>query len=369
MIKNIGPLIGADELLNHQVPMSFAMVSVPDYSWTEKIWTTLIRRDGSLQVDAGLGKYPNRNVIDGFGGISRGREQRTVRASRQLDSAPESTSVGPLHYEVLDPLKSVRFAMHENDAQPVRYEVSLEGTMPPFFEKRHYGIKEGRVNFDVVRYHQAVVPSGFVEIDGERIPIAPEEWYGFRDHSWGIRDNVGERPRDLAPSDRSGYADYLMHWSPMVLERPNGERYEVQYYLIKSKGSVDHFSGFINHPDGRQDPILEAMPELTYDEKTGDAIAGPITLILSGGEKRVLEVTPFTDTGFRLHPALYAKWNGAHHGTWRGEAHVEGERIEDCEVEYEVRKNPAWQLRDRPVRVREGDATGFGILEHFQFGS
>ena len=40
--------------------------------------------DGSLQVDFGLGKYHNRGVIDGFGGISRGREQWTVRGSREL---------------------------------------------------------------------------------------------------------------------------------------------------------------------------------------------------------------------------------------------------------------------------------------------
>ena len=32
--------------------------------------------------------------------MSRGREQWTVRGSRELRSAPEETSIGPIHYEV-----------------------------------------------------------------------------------------------------------------------------------------------------------------------------------------------------------------------------------------------------------------------------
>jgi hypothetical protein len=49
-------------------------------AWTEKIWASIARTDGTLQLDFGLGKYQNRGIIDGFGGVSRGREQWTVRA-------------------------------------------------------------------------------------------------------------------------------------------------------------------------------------------------------------------------------------------------------------------------------------------------
>ena len=47
-----------------------------------------------------LGRYQNRNVMDAFGGISRGNEQWTVRASRELVGDPTTTAVGPLTYEV-----------------------------------------------------------------------------------------------------------------------------------------------------------------------------------------------------------------------------------------------------------------------------
>ena len=74
-IRGIGSLHGADEGLNHQIVDTFATVSESDYSWTEKIWVSVASADGSVQLDFGLGKYHNRGVIDGFAGISRGREQ------------------------------------------------------------------------------------------------------------------------------------------------------------------------------------------------------------------------------------------------------------------------------------------------------
>ena len=79
-----GPLVPSDELLVHQVAQTFARVGSSDRSWTEKVWAMAATADGSLSVAFGLGKYPNRNVMDAFGGVSRGTEQWTVRASRRL---------------------------------------------------------------------------------------------------------------------------------------------------------------------------------------------------------------------------------------------------------------------------------------------
>jgi hypothetical protein len=95
--RDIGPLRRADEGLNHQIVDTFATVRESDLSWTEKIWTSIARIDGTLQLDCGIGKYQNRGVIDGFGGVSRGREQWTVRASRELgiDADVEPGPVSP----------------------------------------------------------------------------------------------------------------------------------------------------------------------------------------------------------------------------------------------------------------------------------
>ena len=126
-IKDIGGLRGADETLNHQIVDTFATLAQSDLAWTEKIWASIARTDGALQLDFGLGKYHNRGIIDGFGGVSRGREQWTVRASRELDSAPEEIAIGPVHYEIVEPLKQVRFRLEPNDVQPISFDIVLSG--------------------------------------------------------------------------------------------------------------------------------------------------------------------------------------------------------------------------------------------------
>ena len=101
MTPNLGRPLPADEMLNHQTANLFSRVGESDLGWTEKIWFSIPKKDGSIQIDFGLGKYQNRNVFDGFAGISRGREQWTVRGSRVLSSDPSFLGVGPISYEIV----------------------------------------------------------------------------------------------------------------------------------------------------------------------------------------------------------------------------------------------------------------------------
>ena len=72
--------------------------------------------------------------MDVYGGVSRGTEQWTVRASRELGADGDSSTVGPLHYDVLEPMRSVRFALDANDAQPVSFEWIFAAVVPPVLE-------------------------------------------------------------------------------------------------------------------------------------------------------------------------------------------------------------------------------------------
>ena len=110
-MNSIAPLLAADETFTHQVTDTFAAVGVSDPAWTEKVCAMAMARDGSLQIGFGLGKYTNRNVMDAYAAVSRGKEQLTVRASRRLATAPGDTVVGPIHYEVVRPLEAVRFRL------------------------------------------------------------------------------------------------------------------------------------------------------------------------------------------------------------------------------------------------------------------
>ena len=95
MNNPVGELLPEDEGFTHQVTETFASVGSSDPAWTEKVCAMAMARDGSLQIGFGLGKYTNRNVMDAYAALSRGREQLTVRASRALAPAPTTTAVGP----------------------------------------------------------------------------------------------------------------------------------------------------------------------------------------------------------------------------------------------------------------------------------
>src|SRR4051794_32995460 len=155
IMTDLGPLGPLDELLAHQIVDTFATVSQSDRSWTEKICAMAAATDGSLSLGFGLGKYPNRGVMDAYAGVSRGTEQWTVRASRELGADGESTTVGPLHYEVLEPMRRIRFALTTNDVQPVSFEWIFEAAVPAVLENHEiHRARDGRrIDADIARYH------------------------------------------------------------------------------------------------------------------------------------------------------------------------------------------------------------------------
>ena len=268
MDGSIGPLVAADEGFCHQIADTFAIVGQSDLSWTEKVWTSVFSPDGSIQIDAGLGKYPNRNVMDGFAGVSRGREQFTVRVSRELSQDPEATDVGPLHYAVTKPLEAVRFALDPNEGAAIAFDLEMTALTPPYFEDRdrRWDRMGMRVVSDLLRYHQPVRASGWVEVEGDRKDVS---WVGFRDHSWGVRRDVGAAPSDIRqPSRALADTDYLMHWAPFALQTPEGEWYELQYYLQETSRAQIYRSGHLNLADGSQVKAWRVTPDVRFDPDT-----------------------------------------------------------------------------------------------------
>jgi hypothetical protein len=381
MIPSIAPLTAADEWFNHQIVNTHAAVGTPDHAWTEKAWFTLMRKDAQLQANFGLGKYANRNVLDGFAGVQRGTQQRTVRASRVLAPRIEDLDVGPLRYEVIEPFKAIRLTLAENAAQPLRFELTFHATMPAFFEKRDVVINAGRMASDTIRCHQAGTVSGWIEIEGERIAVDPDEWFGFRDRSWGVREHVGVDPSDLVPGSAGGTGSnkagggYHFNWLVSKIDRPDGTSYDLAYYFrdFGGGGPPDFLSGYINESDGRQFPILHLYPEIDYRASDKGAMKGRVTAILAGQgaavETRVFEIEAINpEMGFRLLPGMYGDWKGQIHGSYKGEDFLDGECIDDVNAPEKTAENYRWQIRDRPMRIREGENAGYGDMESIILG-
>ncbi|MGD0392457.1 MAG: hypothetical protein ABSC41_07415 [Acidimicrobiales bacterium] len=363
MANPLGPLGPADERFDHQIADTFATVGLSDPSWTEKVCAMTARRDGSLQLGFGMGKYTNRNVLDGYAGLSRGPEQITVRASRRLFPRFDDSSVGPIHYEVLEPMKRVRFVLEPNPCQPLAFDWVFEGVLPPATEERtHQRTPLGyRVSADLVRYHQIGTSSGWVEIDGIREDITSDRWVSTRDHSWGVRYDVGTPPTDTDPFNPVTEMNFQMIWSPILMTDPDGAHWGLFMHLIEMTGFGHHrrtVTGAIEHDDGRVERMTDIRPNLAFDPVNRRLLGGDVTVTLDDGSVRSFLMEVPTATGFHLGTGLYFGWQGHHHGEWRGELHVDGERIEDCRPAVVARQ--LHQIRDTFVVVRDLDSGAEG---------
>ena len=360
MPNSVGPLGPADERFDHQIPDTFATVGVSDPSWTEKVCAMAARRDGSLQLGFGMGKYTNRNVLDAYAGVSRGTEQITVRGSRRLFPAFDESAVGPVRYEILEPMKRVRFSLEPNDCQPLSFEWTYEAVLPPATEERtHQRTPLGyRVSSELVRYHQIGKASGWVEIDGVREEITPEEWVSTRDHSWGVRYDVGTPPTDVDPFNPVSEMDFQMIWCPALMADPDGTQWGLFMHLVDLSGfghSHRTVTGAVEHLDGTVERMADIRPDLSFDPVNRRLLGGEVVVTLEDGAVRRFELEVPTATGFHLGAGLYFGWEGHHHGEWRGELHVDGEHLADCSEPSLARR--LHQVRDTFVRIHE-PATG-----------
>lgn len=364
---NNGPLGNNDELLCHQFPDTFATVSQSDLSWTEKVCAMAARRDGTLQVGFGLGKYPNRNVMDGYAAVARGHENWVVRATRALAPEFDETSIGPIAYEVLEPMQRVRLSCAGNAEQPISYEVVFQASLPAQLEGRDQSRSPSgaRVMADLTRYHQIGVASGWVEVDGERTEINEEEWICTRDHSWGVRYHVGEHPRDLEPLyelDQIEGLQWRFGWSPALMTTTAGDTYGIHHFFqeLNAFGFEQRkLSGGIEHPDGSMAGFAALRPELRYDTETRRMLGGVLHFTMADGSARPIEIEPVGEAGVHLGLGKYFGLDGAWHGQWRGPLVVEGEHVPDTRVPEVLRR--IHQIRDTMVAYHDPVGGGAGI--------
>jgi hypothetical protein len=375
MSQSIGPLLPSDEGFNHQIVDTFAAVSQSDYSWTEKVCGMAAARDGSLQLAFGFGKYTNRNVVDAYAGVSRDLEQWTVRGSRALAIDPENVSVGPIHYEIIDPLKVIHVWLEPNDVQPIAFDILFHGVVPPFLEEREdrRDIHGFRRNADQIRFHQTGTAAGWAEVAGRRMEITPDAWMSTRDHSWGIRQDVGVPLADMEPADPMDLVPKVLAiWNPVLLERKDGSRYALHHYHLEVSGpgfKHEKFQGGIENPDGSREMFASLKPEIRFDPINKRLLDGKFIFSMTDGSVRPLEVAAIGDTGFHLGTGLYhGGLDGKYHGSWRGELHLDGEYFENCADPETVGR--IHQFRDCMIKVVDpvGGGIGWGNCQTFVKG-
>ncbi len=374
MAGTTGPLLPSDEQFNHQVVETFATVGQSDPAWTEKVCGMAASKDGSLQIGFGFGKYTNRNVVDAYAGICRGTEQWVVRGSRALNADPDSVDVGPISYEILEPLQQVRVSLARNDTQPIAFELVFRAAAACVVEDREdrrdmHGYRKAT---DQIRYHQTGVASGWLEIEGERFVIDEDEWVATRDKSWGIRPSVGLPPVDMEPDLHEFIPSALAIWNPVLFQRPDGSHYAFHHYYLHFAGpgfTHQRVQGGFEDETGQTGRVTAMQPSLRFDPATKRLQGGEFALQLEDGSERSLKFEKLSETGFYLGAGHYHGGDGHHHGSWRGQLHVDGDHVENAADPAVIERYN--QFRDCMIRVEDPatGAVGWGNCQTYVHGA
>ncbi len=183
-------LTDLDETLMHQVSLPFEYAQTSDHRFYDRYYISTFAPDGRFALINGMGVYKNMNVMDGFAATRSGVFQRNRRFSRALrpNLPGMRMELGPLRAEILEPFKKARYVC-EADGDADSYDLTFDAFLPPHLENHHVSRGDGRLHTDYWRQSQLGHVNGSLRIGGETVKV--ENWFMWRDHSWGVRPGVG----------------------------------------------------------------------------------------------------------------------------------------------------------------------------------
>lgn len=340
-----------DDMLCHQVARPFESVSQTDINWTERVHFPCMSIDGKYIIDVGFGYYPNRDVMDAFGGVAAGSKVYYMRGARQLRPRADEVGVGPLRWEVIEGLKKIRCVMDRNDAG-FAWDLVFEASFPPSNEEYHTTWRDGRLQEDQVRFYQMGRLSGWLEIDGGRIEVTPEMWRANRDRSWGVRGSMTGPAPGQKPATARGGGLYNFAYIQF-------EDWAIQHFRSEdSDGAPTYHFATRYFPDRVEDvPAMEQTAELYPGQLHPKS--GTYTYHTADGSK--LDMTfEHMGTSFPTLVGGYGNYNGFIQGQWMGEEWVDTGRVDLSDPEG---RSKMVGLFDHACRVQCGDEVGYAIVE------
>ena len=348
-------LIHLDETLHHQASRPFRMVGVSDHRFFDRYWFEALDPAGEVAVIAGLAFYKNMGTCDGFVSVQRHHWQHNLRLARPLTDDIDRTQLGPLEVTVIEPFRHLRLRLGSNDSG-MALDLEWRSDFPPYAEAHHLDVEGARVTQDSTRYDQVGRWDGWVELDDERFEA--DDWWGVRDHSWGIRPGVGgfELPAERAEPRLWIWACFsTSEWVCQFQLREDGA------------GNRTYFDGQLDHrlDDGRASVrALDVSHDISFIAGTRAYDHARHRLILEDGRVLEVEAEPlgrawaYRGTGYS---------NGYHDGrglgAWRGDV-VEHDVYDLSHPEdVLVDGSPAVAgHREQPVRLVVDGAASLGHL-------
>jgi hypothetical protein len=268
-------------------------------------------------------------------------------------------SVGPFHYEVIEPLKRIRCILDEND-HGVSYDLTWQGSIPAVEEQSHFIRRFGRRIFDTCLFAQTGRWTGTLNVGDDVYDVEPKKWVGTRDRCWGVRP-IGEPepPGILATGERAmaGFWTYFpMQFDDHSILYIRQEASDGTPVLYDARRIWNDPDRGIEHL-GRVEYTYEFFPGTAVLKEVHlrfpDAPGGQIDLLCEGLTSLYLAI----GTGYGADP----DWR---HGMYQGPLVVQGRDYKTSEIAH----RGAYGVIDSVGRFSYGGNVGFGLLEHTFMG-
>ena len=180
-------LTAMDEFLIHQLPQPLPQVAIPHPHWRESVFFIAHPRDrlGDVLILT-LATYPQRGVMDSLQMGRVGGVQVLGIHQRPYDGDPHTMDVGAAKVDVVKPYEELHIW-----SDPDRCELGLDLTFRA--RTKPYGLRRGtmRAGDETIWDQSHMFQSG--SFDGTYTHAGTtrvvKQWWGQRDHSWGIRDH------------------------------------------------------------------------------------------------------------------------------------------------------------------------------------
>jgi hypothetical protein len=237
--------------------------------WAERTYYLLHVADG-LTINAGRQLYRHAGHWATFVAASTPTLQvaRRERVRFAEESDPDSSQVGRLRIEVVEPLRTIRLVV-DDEAARLRYDLTYEARFAPVAHEPTRVEKDGQLVTNTMSFFQSGLFSGTVALDGREWNV--EHRAGFRDRSWGLRAHDGAPGRGLAVFAAAEFADCALY---------------VMFYETAS-GRRPYIGGWLMTEEGVADTVVAADDELRFAESWLEG--GVLTLTMASGAKRRLE--------------------------------------------------------------------------------
>ncbi len=356
-----------DELFCHQAVSTLDRPATSAREWTERAWMMAHTTDGSAHLAAGFGYYPNRNIMDAFGCLTvRDEVHYVVRASRELRPNIDVFDVGPFHYEVVDPLRSVRFVLGDNP-YGFTFDIEAQGITPLCEEVDQYQLSRGRVKEHIKRMVQSGHPKGRIVAGGETFVTDDTNWVSERDRSWGIRISGAEiLESGIQPHEQvdGGLFNFVLmqfpDWSVTFHIR---ETYDAATGLIDRW----HFGGGLLHPfgigNGEPVPLADVEHDYTFTDARAEQprrfAGGRVSIRAVDGTKKEVTIRPISIC-YQSVGGYGLPYRGFVHGLWMGQQWMDGYTLDvtDPDVMREM-----WGYCDYGSEFSCDGELGYGTTE------